>query len=87
MQVVILDDVYLIFPDYIMTTKLTIIYHRVTYFQGDKILRIARKLPYIEIFEDKHICAKVFEDKYFQGSINIHKILENFYPQKYVALR
>jgi len=31
------------------------------------------------------IVAKNFEDKYFRGWINILKILENFYLQKYVA--
>ena len=30
--------------------------------------------------------SKKFEDKYFQGSVNIREILDNFYPQKYVTL-
>jgi len=32
------------------------------------------------------IAAKNFEDKYFQGWINIHEILENFYPQNMLPM-
>jgi len=46
----------------------------------DKFLRITSRLKYFQK------AAKIFEDEYFQGWVNIHKILKKFYPQKYVAV-
>jgi len=72
-------------------------YRRATHFQGDKILRINRNLLKMEIFMDKFLritsrlkyfqsAAKIFEEKYSQGWINIREILENMLPYSNVIL-
>ena len=60
----------------------TSIYRRATYFQGYRISRIVKNLLYTKNFVDEFsriqvkliVGAKVFKDRYFQGSINFSKI-------------